>query len=1133
MVDADLLLRIIGKDEATPTLNNVKNEVDEIGVSAGAAGESVSETTNALGNLSSGISGLSSTMQSGLSAVTGGRSLYDLTIGNSAKAETGKVLLQNIMQDTGEEFDLMYHYIDDLTNRSLVSLNMMMPALANFQASTGATNDQLYAVSDSVANFGNYVQASTGSVALAETAMNDLSKGLHGQFAALQRYKITEASLMNTGLWSGKEDDIDGYLAAVDQVIGKTDELMNTSEGIDQRLMKQFSVAGKSIANDFIPFIKDAKLAFIEWNQSVAESGGTTPAEYIVGAVSAFSTLDQGLGTVSNVITSIRDIKKGFEDAGTVIMNTTRKLSGWISKSEEVAEKTEGVGDVIGDVSGGIGKSDSTKGTGGITDGGIADEMDKTGEVATDVEEAGTKFNKADHVNQLKNIVMQFIKAAVVIAGIFLLIAEVLVGVWMEMAILSEIGKTYQANKGNIEAGIQGIIAIAPILIVIGAGVALLTVAMSRLGITASAMLEGGVAAGVAIAIVFGLISEVLLLMLGPILALAAVGFVYQGVQAQVQAGILGIQSVVTVFQTLGPVLLPLLAAIGLISIPGLGEAVAAALALGIPITMGLVAEFILSMVAPLAAIAGLGAVSGQLQGVEQGVAAIRQVTSALQAVQVAMGAMMLINFESFGSWVASGFQSAHDQMMNLVNEGGIITGIKDFIVKFNQVSASMQPINTASVQNLAQSANAIRLVSAAVTIVQASLMTNGGFVAGAVGSAILTPMLNQIRSMAQDLATFNTSINSIPIQPVDMGKVQALVQTGQSITRIKTTVDSVRAAVSSLGQAGGAAAANNGIAGVVGNALGGNGGSLKPALQQLLNAVDDVVWFNQQLASKTGGAGGQGGGQNLQGAANAVTQISNTIKQISTVLTSSAVKMRNGGLQIGRNITQGIRTGIGNLSASVTPQFNAMLNTLVSTSRSRGQQAGTGLKTSYTNAIKGLTTVTNTEIGYALQALANAIPRFREAGAALGRAEVEGYQREGIQQQSPGLIARVTQREINYSLNFLRLGQSTMYGAGRSLGSSLVSGFGTPNFALRGIFTDISNSIRTFRDNNPVSDINAIQDTNMGIDNMAGKYKQTIINVGEGAVGVDARNMTQRESQQIMIQAMESLQGVSEARSK
>ena len=40
-----------------------------------------------------------------------------------------------------------------------------------------------------------------------------------------------------------------------------------------------------------------------------------------------------------------------------------------------------------------------------------------------------------------------------------------------------------------------------------------------------------------------------------------------------------------------------------------------------------------------------------------------------------------------------------------------------------------------------------------------------------------------------------------------------------------------------------------------------------------------------------------------------------------------------------------------------------------------------------------------------------------------------------------------------------------------------------------------------------------------------------TIINISEGAVPVDARNMTQKESQQIMIQAFESLSGVTEVR--
>ena len=1134
MVDSELLLRILGQDDASDVINKVKNNVDGLSTSSKSSGQALNE-------ISRGVRGLNNAVQTGL-GLAAGKGLTELTIGNASSAETGRALIQNILDDTNRLNDAYKHF-DEVTDRNLVSLNQLTPAMANFKAATGATDEQMITASDTMAKLGTYVQATTGSSALAETAMNKLSAGLHGAFAALDQYKITEASLKATGLWNGNEEDVMGYIRAIDKVIGETDQLMQTNEGLDQQIHKAFSRSGKAIGNDLLPYLKQAKQAFLNWNNNTnwnffgdAENNPIRPAEVMIWAAGigdGISTAVNGLGMFR---TNLHSIKEGISDLRQGISSAKNVASGLWGKLKDIGGIDLGGTNLPG---ADMAKTtvDPSKQRGGQTGGRdwragreVAGEVDEVTETTGKLEGSIEKFDKESQMANLKNLAMKFVKAAIVIAGVFILVGEALFFIWGEMQIIAGIGGYYRENKANIEAGIQGIVAIAPLLIVVGAGVAVLLYAMDKVNVSIGSLVEGAVTAAVAMAIVFGLISEFLLLMIAPLLALAAVGFIYQGISSLVQSGIQGIQSVVNVFEILGPVLIPLIAAIAIISIPGLGEMIAGALAIGIPITMGLVAEFILSMVEPLAGIAALGAVSGQLQGVEQGVEAIRQVTRALMVVQVAMAAMMMINFESFGSWVASGFKSSHDQMMSLVDEGGIITGIKDFIVKFNSVTSGMQPINPASVNNLVQSANAIRLVSAAITIVQASLMMNGGLVGNTVGSVILTPMLNSVKSMAQELATFNTNINSLPIQQVDMGKVQSLVQTGQSILRIKTAVDAVKAAVSSLGQASGAAAANNGIAGVVGNALGGNNGSLKPALQQLLNAVDDVVWFNQQLASRAAAGGAAGGNaQGIQASANAVTQISNTIKQISTVLAASAVRMRSGGMNIGRNISQGIRAGVGNISSVVTPVFNTMLSGLISNSRSRGQQAGTALKTSYASAIRGMSSATSTEISTTLSTLANAVGQFRQKGYDLGQAVSQGY-REGNQINSPGIIARSTAQEIVYALGFLTQGQSSMYRAGYNLGRSLVNGFGSPAFDVVNNLSKLNNVTSMGRLDGNI-DLETVQSTGGDYMNSTQNKGTTIINISEGAVPVDARNMTQKESQQIMIQAFESLSGVTEVR--
>ncbi len=1112
-VSADIILRLLAEDDASSTIGNLRNNVDDVSSSARAGG-------NALGELSRGINMVDSVLTSAIGFASS-RNIYDLTIGNASSAETGKVLLKNILDDAEANYESVYRHLDELTNSSLISLNEMMPAMANFKAATGIADSQLEHTSNTMANFGQYVLASTGSTARAEKAMNDLSKGLHGAFASLDQYKLTEESLRSTGYWNGEADDVEGFLNAVDAVIGDTHELMQTNEGVDALLSKTFSREGKTIGNELIPYLKDAKLAFIEWN----ESAGGFPAKVLIGVNMALSGIASTLGTINTTLGGIQQLKQAWTDISGVLSKVKDKITG-INTSTVPTGKSEGGSTGID-----LPNSDSkTKGGGGV-----AGDIEKTGDVADDVEEAGEKFNKADHVNKLKNIVMKFVKAAVIIAGIFLLIAEVLVFVWMEMAIISEIGKTYNANKGNIESGIQGMIAIAPVLILVGAGVTLLVVALDKLNVSASSIINGGISAATGIAVVFALISEVLLLMIGPILSLAATGAVYQSMSGQVQAGAQAVQIVSNVLMLLAP-FLPLFAVAVLLVATGVGAVMMAIVGgIAIALMMTMLSAFILGMVAPLLSVAALGVVAGQLQGVEEGTRAIHQVADALKAVESAASSMVGITFNNLKSWIASGFKSSKDQLLELVAPGGIITGIKDFILKFNTVSKGMQQVNPTNLQGLTQAANAMNLIISAIRMVQSSLLGIGGVGGGitntigtAITSALLTPMLNQIKTTAQSLASFNNSISGLNVQQLDTTKIQALVQTGQAIVRIKSTIDNVKNAVASIGQAGGAAAANNGIGGMVSSALGGNN-SLKPALQQLLNAVDDIVWFNQQLASKTGTANNQG--NNMQGTASAVTQISNTIKQISSLLAGSIGKMRNGGVNIGRNISAGIRTGISNIGMLINPIINNALNKFVTNSRTKGQQAGNALKTSYTNAIKGLKTVTQNEINYALQTLNNAIPRFAAAGAALGKAASDAYQREGIQQQSPGRIARTTAREITYTLDFLSQGQNSMYNAGKNLGNALSSGFGNPGLKVKNTISDINSNIANINSFDTLGDIETIQDTGENYINTTGNTNTTIINVSPGAVPVDARNMTQKESQQIMIQAFESLQNIGDVR--
>lgn len=282
---------------------------------------------------------LSNNMSSTGNAINGiigglaGKSIWDTIYGTSAKAETNKVLIKN-MGDTTEAYDKLYDTIDTTTDNSLISMQQLIPAMNGIKSATGATAKEIDSVTPGVANFGQYVYAMTGSSAKAEQAMFDLSKGIKGAYASLDQYGITEDALMRTGLWSGKEDDIEGYIAAVNEVTGGTEELMNTSTGMEALMGKSFSRAGKKIGETVLPAVKsllggfnDLDAATDGWMSTAMLIGGGIGSS-VVGGLSAINQAKQGYDALKGSIQTVRDVVGGARDAFNTLKNAETLAQG-------------------------------------------------------------------------------------------------------------------------------------------------------------------------------------------------------------------------------------------------------------------------------------------------------------------------------------------------------------------------------------------------------------------------------------------------------------------------------------------------------------------------------------------------------------------------------------------------------------------------------------------------------------------------------------------------------------------------------------------------------------------------------------------------------------------------------------
>ena len=292
---------------------------------------SVSSTgTSGLNNIGSSVNGIVGMMA--------GKSIWDTIYGTSKKAETNKILLKN-MADTSVAYENLYSTIDKTTDSSLISMQQLIPALNGIKSATGSTGETINSITPGVASFGQYVYALTGSSAKAEQAMFDLSKGIKGAYASLDQYGITEDALMRTGLWNGKEDDVQGYIAAVNKVTGSTDELMSSTQGLEALMGKAYSRAGKNLGQYVLPEVQKLLNGFLDLD---SKTNGWL-STITLGAGGVISGLQTAGVAISQVAQGYRDVKGAYDWA----FGEDGKLSGIRDKLSSIKDAASNVGSKI------------------------------------------------------------------------------------------------------------------------------------------------------------------------------------------------------------------------------------------------------------------------------------------------------------------------------------------------------------------------------------------------------------------------------------------------------------------------------------------------------------------------------------------------------------------------------------------------------------------------------------------------------------------------------------------------------------------------------------------------------------------------------------------------------------------
>ena len=334
----DILITLIGRDEASPVINNFASGAQsslqglESTASQGASNiqstyqSAFDQIGSGIHSLNSGMMSLSSLSRNLMGELGSTKSAMDWVYGTTSKEDTNKVLVQKMCegaQDVEEAYQSLYDVVDKTTDGSLTSMQDLIPAMNAFKSATQATPQQLESfVTQDMADFGAFVLAQTGSTQLAQTAMMDLSKGIRNQFNALDQYGVSREALKNTGKWQvdpdykgkdwqGDPKDIEGYMSAVREVIGDTSALMNTNEGLNAQMGKMWSRAGKRIGHEMMPGLKDLKSMFIELDNEM-DGNLSTSVLRVALAIEEMQQKAYQLNTLYDGFRNLSSIVKGF-----------------------------------------------------------------------------------------------------------------------------------------------------------------------------------------------------------------------------------------------------------------------------------------------------------------------------------------------------------------------------------------------------------------------------------------------------------------------------------------------------------------------------------------------------------------------------------------------------------------------------------------------------------------------------------------------------------------------------------------------------------------------------------------------------------------------------------------------------
>ena len=342
------------------------------------------------------------------------------------------------------------------------------------------------------------------------------------------------------------------------------------------------------------------------------------------------------------------------------------------------------------------------------------------------------------------------------------------------------------------------------------------------------------------------------------------------------------------------------------------------------------------------------------------------------------------------------------------------------------------------------------------------------------IAGMVMIPLnIAMARVVLQSTATQLSQLNNLP--PLNEGLIQKVTIIGNSARGVATAVTNI-------------------------NAIPFIGPDVAMRVGLAVSAVKSTA---SELNKLQGTALGGGIGAILN-------SVKTAIIQLRATLSAMAPGFAGNGIRIGASLKTGIRTGLAGLNGIVVSAVANAGNSGKATGFTYGQGIGGRMKSGFQAQFK-IASIVSAEMTNVVNAINSGGANAVSAISSVASQMVQEFKNK-LETHSPGIIANTSGDEMGYATDFIT-----------SRGRNVVSAVGN---VARGMVNAFNPSL------NPtlMSSFNQSQlDSARAMANNRARYngnntRPVNIIINEGAVQLDSRNLTTKESRQIMINAIEGL---------